>query len=635
MHRALFNTRCWLAVLCVACALAYWRGLYGDFLFDDFPNIVTNPALQAIQHGDKPDWLMVMFLTGSGILRRPISMLSFGLNVYAFGMDPFAFKLVNVLIHLASGTLLYALFRRIAGRLAPTAGPMRSDIVAFFGAAIWLLHPLHVSSVLYIVQRMNLLATMFVLAGLLCYTEGRLRMLRGETGLLSALSGLCLFGLLAVFSKENGALIAMYALAIELSCFRFTAPTRARSALIAFFCTTVALPAVLYAVHLGIHPESLAYARNGFTLYTRLISEARVLCDYLLWIFVPIPSFMGMYHDDIAVSSGLFAPISTVVSIGFLAALCVGAWSLRKRVPVFAFGVAWFLIGHSLESTIFPLELVFEHRNYLPMAGPLLAAVSLLSSVRVGARPSARVIAACGAIAIVLLGGITAIRADSWGSALSLALADVAHHPMSSRSQYEAGRAIAAAAARDGTLDKATPQAIAHLKRAAELDPLQVFPGVSMILLRGTSAPVPAAEVADLAHRLEHAASNEQANPFLQLLVAASNGQLGLTPSDVSTLFEAARSNPRWRPQVRAMMLNDYGAYMFNVVRDQEEAVRLTTAAAALDPTSPYFQLNLAKIASGMGRTEAAREHLAAAGALDKTGLYDGDIKELQRQLGR
>jgi hypothetical protein len=451
--------------------------------------------------------------------------------------------------------------------------------------------------------------------------------------LLAAVAGTCLFGLLAVFSKENGALIVLYALAIEWLCFRFEAPVGKRRMLLAFFSLSVALPALLFAVHLAMHPESLIYERNGFTLYTRLLSEARVLCDYLVWIFVPLPAFMGMYHDDIAVSAGLFAPVTTALSIAFLGILCAGAWLLRKRQPAFAFGIAWFLIGHSLESTIFPLELVFEHRNYLPMAGPLFAAIWLLASVRSQRWPAPRTFAVCGGIAIAVLGGITASRADSWGSALSLALADVTHHPMSSRSQYEAGRAVAAAGARNGNLKTVTPDAIAYLKHAAALDPRQVFPGVSVILLRGTAGAVPADEVADLAHRLRNAASNEQANPFLQLMVAASNAQLALTPTDMATLFDAALANPRWRPQVRAMMYNDYGAYRFNIEGNREEGIRLTQLAATTDPRNAYFEINLTKIALAIGDKALATKHLASAKRLDALGLHDEDIRMLERQL--
>jgi len=632
MRRVLSDTRCWLALLCGACALAYLPGLGGSFLFDDFPNIVDNAALQAIQNGAAPDWLAVMVTTGAGMLRRPLSMFTFGLNVYAFGMSPFAFKLVNLLIHLLNGMLLYGVIKRIAARLLPQATVVRPETVALFAAGVWLLHPLHVSSVLYIVQRMNLLSSLFILAGLLCYAEGRLRMIRGETGLLLATSSICLFGLLAVFSKENGALIVGYALAIEWFCFRFEGTLRDRRMLNAFFWLTVALPIALFASYVATHPQFLVYSRNGFTLYTRLLSEARVLCDYLLWIFVPAPSFMGMYHDDIAVSSGIVAPATTALSIAFLAALSITAWRMRRRQPAVALGVAWFLVGHSLESTIFPLELVFEHRNYLPMAGPLLAAVCLFAS-RPAMRLPTRTLHVTSALVLAVLTATTSIRSNAWGSPLSLALADVSHHPLSSRSHYEAGRALAVAGAKAGNSAAIQPQAIEHFRRAADLDPRQVFPSIAILLLRGDTAPATPAEIADLAVRLRNVESNEQASPFLQFIVAGSEGKLGLSPSDMAILFNAALANPYWSPTVRAMMLNNYGAYQFNILHDQQEAIRLTIAASAAEPTNPYFPLNLAQIAVAVGDREKAAEYLGKAKELDKAHIHDQAIEQVGRQI--
>jgi hypothetical protein len=632
--RRVFDLRWWMLAACIGCLLAYLRGLGGDFLFDDIPNIVANPAMQGVANG-KPDWLAVAFLTGSGLLRRPISMLSFGLNIEAFGMSPYAFKVVNLIVHLLNGVVLFALFRRIADRLTPAVPISRAHAVALIAASVWLLHPLQVSSVLYIVQRMNLLATLFTLLGLLCYVEGRLRMLRGESGLPVSIAGVCVFGLLAVFCKENGALIVVYALAIEWLCFHFDASKRERWTLRGFFVLTVAVPIALYAIYLMIHPQSLAYSRNGFTLYTRLLSEARVLCDYLVWIFVPAPSLMGMYHDDIAVSSGVFSPITTAVSIVFLATLCASAWLLRKRLPAFTFGVAWFLIGHSIESTIIPLELVFEHRNYLPMAGPLLALVCMLASVNARHWPSPRALAVCAGLAIAVLAGVTTARANNWSSALSLALTDAGNHPLSARSQYDAGRAITVDGAKRGDLAGAIERAKPYIVRAAELDPKQIYPRIALIRFRGTTESVPAEEISDLAKRLRNADSNEQANPFLEMLVAASNSKLALTPSDVSTLVEAALANPFWRPQVRAMMLNDYGAYQFNIVRNPQEAIRLTRQATAIDSVNPYFELNLAKIALAIGDKALASEHLDAARRLNKLALYDKDIDDLQEQLAR
>jgi len=630
MHR-LRDPRCWLAFISIVCALVYLRGVAGDFfLFDDFQNIVSSPPMQLLGKGP-PDWIGVMFLNATGPTRRPLSMLSFALNILAFGMNPVAFKAVNLLLHLANGALLYALLRRIVGRLVPPTTTVSPDVLALVITGVWLLHPLHVSSVLYITQRMNVLATTFMLAGLLCYAEGRLLALRGDrAGVWTGIIGMGLLGLLAVFSKETGALIIAYAFVIEWFCFRFEAPAQQRWLLRALYLLGLALPLALYAGHLVLHPESLNWTRHGFTVTTRLLSEARVVCDYLVWTFIPLPSSMTIFHDDIVASSGLFAPPTTALSIAFLLGLALAAWHWRERAPAFAFGVAWFFAGHALESTVLPMELVFEHRHYFPMVGPLLAAVCSIAGLRL-ASPRAPAVAAFAAL--VLVGAFTAVRANDWRDALSMTQADVRDHPLASRSQYEAGRALVIDSVKRGNLDAVKPEAIAYIRRAAELDRYQVPPSAALVMIHGKDEPVPQNEVDDLAERLRNARSSEQANPFLDLLVSASNSQLSLTPAQVATLFDAAIANPRWRDPVRAMLMNNYGAYVFNIVRDEGEAMRLTAEAGKTDPVNPYYPLNLAKIAAAKGDADSARRYLADAERLDKVQQYRSDIAELQRAL--
>lgn len=630
--RLLRDPRHWLALLTIAGVLVYARGVTGDFfLFDDFQNIVLSPPMQMLGKGP-PDWIGVMFLNATGPTRRPLSMLSFGLNILAFGMSPPAFKVVNLLLHLANGALLYALLRRIVGRLLPQGTNVSADALALVVAGVWLLHPLHVSSVLYITQRMNVLATTFMLAGLLCYVEGRLLSLRGDrSGIWTGIVGMGLLGLLAVFSKETGAMIIVYAFLIEGFCFRFEAPPRQRWPLLALYAGGLALPLMLYAVRLVLHPELLSWTRHGFTVGTRLLSEARVVCDYLIWTFVPLPSSMTIFHDDIAASTGLFAPPTTALSIAFLLGLALAAWHWRRRAPAFAFGVAWFFAGHALESTVLPMELVFEHRHYLPMVGPLLAAACFAASFRARA-PRALTVGAMAALALV--GAATAVRANDWRDALTMAEADARNHPQSSRCQYEAGRALAEDGARRGAFAEIKPQAVAYIRRAAELDPYQVPPSAALVIIHGTDEPVPQGEVDMLAERLRNARSNEQANPFLDLLVSASNGKLSLTPAQVSTLFDAAIANPRWIKRVRAMMFNNYGAYQFNIVHDTPEALRLTGQAGTMDPASAYFPLNLAKISAAAGDMDAARRHLATARKMDTLSQYRNDIDELHRTIG-
>jgi len=621
-----------LLTLSALCLLAYLIGLNGDFLFDDFYNLVDNRSLQAIGTPAQ-DWLALALSSDAGILRRPVSMLTFGINVSLFGMNPFAFKLVNVGIHLLSGALVYVIGRRLAGRLVNpgiAANTVRPEALALVATGLWLLHPLHVSGVLYIVQRMNELSALFILAGLLCYVDGRLRMLRGEPAASKTILALSLFGLLAAASKENGALITAYALVIEAICFRFEAPQpRQRRIIQGFFWLSVALPLVLFVVYLATHPAwlSIGYGRRDFTLYERLLSEARILCDYLVWIFAPVPAWMGIFHDDIPKSTGFLNPVSTVFAIVFLITLAVAAWKLRRRSPGFAFGVAWFLIGQTMESTIVPLEIVFEHRNYLPMAGLLLGTVCAIGPWLASQLPRRALALGCTAL-MLSCAALTASRAAGWSDQLTFALTEAHHHPDSARAQYEAGRQLVIASNGNGD-----PRAESYFARSAMLDKEQIAPVTSLMLIEASRGEVAQFALDDLADRLRHTRNLTAGNAFLNMLIVASQSKLSLTPAYISSLVEATLANPQFAPITRAMIMNNYGAYLYNIVHDTKGAIGWTLAAAEENPGNPYFQLNLAKIAISIKQPGKAKEFLETAKQLDKLGLYNKELKDLERQL--
>lgn len=617
----------------VLCLTSYLASLGGGYLFDDFQNILANPALRALGTPAQ-SWFAVAFSSDAGELRRPLSMLSFGLDVAWFGMNPLAAKIVNLLLHLLNGWLVYLLALRLAPGLLGGRSE-RAKHVALFAAAAWLLHPLQVSTVAYIVQRMTELSALFTLLGLAGYLKYRQQMLEGRDALANALACLLTGGIAATLSKENGVLIIGYALVIEATCLRFAAPTaHARTQLRATFAVLVGLPATAIAGYLLTHPNWLlgGYAARDFTLGERLLTQARVLWDYLGWTFWPDPRAMGLYHDDIATSHALFAPPVTALAVAGLAGLVVSAWLFRRRVPAFSFAIAWFLVGHSMESSVLPLELVFEHRNYLPTAGLLLGA-SCLFVACLPDRINSRAMILVGSLALGTLAALTAWRARDWGEPLRFAMSEVRNHPSSARNQYAAGRAILLDGAQGQMGAAAETLALPYFHRATKLDPNSIHGLVATILIDARRGPVSPADLHELAQRLRVIRPYNKANPFLDLLSAAGTEKLSLDGKDLSALVDAAMDNPQLPAKVRARVLNNYGAWQFNVAHDAQAAVSLTSAAAALQPTDAYYPLNLAQIASLLGQRDKALEYLTQARKLDATGAYAAQISDLLQQL--
>jgi tetratricopeptide (TPR) repeat protein/uncharacterized membrane protein HdeD (DUF308 family) len=471
-----------LASLLVLTLLVYARGLSGPFLFDDFPNVIEQPHIAV----DTLEWqaLKNAGLTNqSGPVGRPLPAVTFALNFYFAGQrfDRVAFKGVNLAIHLANGLLVWVLARLLVGQFRARTGDFRSEsFVAYLPlviAGMWLLHPLQLTSVLYVVQRMNSLSALFVLAGLVVFCYGRRRLAEerslGLSLMVTGLAGGTVFGMLC---KENAVLLPFYAVVIEVfACDRGALSARNKRRLGWFYAATVGLPALAAAMLLLHNPGVVSggYATRSFELDERLLTQARVLFFYLGLILLPRLNAFGLFHDDVVVSRSLLEPWTTGLSVlGILLLLVVVAWSLARRRYVLGFAVGWFLVGHALESSVFPLELVHEHRNYLPIFGVLFAGLYFGAQVMDRAK---RLPAGLIVFPVVLFGAVTFVRADTWGDQERWVNAQLRHHPQSARVQ----ESYAEHARQRGRFETAYE----HFSRAAELNRAAISPLIAMARL--------------------------------------------------------------------------------------------------------------------------------------------------------
>ena len=420
---------------CIALALPFllltylfliWPGLSGPFLFDDFPNLENLNALWRNGSGPHIGDYIASF---KGIPGRPLSALSFLLNDMAWPSDPFAFKYTNVMLHLLNGVLLFGLIRLLArhARCLPS-----SDWFALTALAIWLFHPLFLSAQLLAVQRMTVLSASFCLAGLWIYAKLLLSANSFGKSLLAA-AVLGLFTLLAILSKENGALLPAFAWVIQATLWREVLAEK--SPIVRHFSTAaVAIPSVAIALlilYSGLQHN--AYSGRQFDLTERLLTQIHVIPDYLRQILLPTLADGGIYHDDYPITRSLFDSASTtLLALLLLAISSLALWKF-KQWPLVAFAILWFFVGHAMESTVIPLELYFEHRNYLPAIGPLMAIAALPFMLKSYQKTVAFMLAGWFCFLIAL----TTAQARLWGNWEMLATVWSAEHPMSQRAAQE------------------------------------------------------------------------------------------------------------------------------------------------------------------------------------------------------
>ncbi len=415
-----------LAVLCalsVLTVMLYWPALSGPLLLDD--SIVITPLLHAAQLNH--DWRSFLF-SDSGPLGRPLAMASFIVNAQ-WSLDLRYWKATNLVLHLLNGCLVYALFAHLARVVGRPLASAR--LLALGGTALWLLHPLHISTVMYLCQRMTELATLFGLLAMLLYTRGRMAGADSRAARWAIASAFLICTPLAALAKEIGLLTPFYLLALEV-CFFDTAQWPRPRWLSRLLLACTLLPLAVGGIYFATHWQSNfvgPYSLREFGPLERVLTEARVLVGYLTWLVVPHRTALGFYHDDVAIAH--WPPdLTTLTSLAVLCVLMTLAWRWRRRTPLLAFGILLFFLGHALESSVFALELVFEHRNYLPAIGICLALAAAASQL-LDARRGTLLL---GAFAL-LYGLVTASMTPTWGNEGALYAAFQHDHPNSQRAR--------------------------------------------------------------------------------------------------------------------------------------------------------------------------------------------------------
>jgi len=623
-----------LLVLGLLVVASYWAGLHGSFVFDDVGNIVDNPTLRTFD-GSLQSLLAAATSGTSSPLGRPLSMASFALNYSAFGDSAFPFKLVNLVIHVLNTVLVWALARLLWDRLGRDSATARSLVPPIALAAAWALHPLNLTPVLLVVQRMTSLAAFFTLSALLAYLYGR--QVKGRRGLLAIAVALFVCWPAAILAKETGLLLPVYIFLCEWLLLGTFQSTPARVKWLAG-STIGAVFAALCWAEWGF--LMAGYGVRDFDLAERLMTEARVLWFYLGQLLLPAPSAFALFHDDIAVSRGLLTPPTTIFAIAGWLVVIVLAYRWRARAPLFAFAVFWFLASHLLESTVLPLEIAYEHRNYIAFFGLFLWLASLLFPDRKDvAWYVPRLVLAASFVTVCAL--VTSLRSSLWADEFQRTQAEVAQHPLSARANYQAAVVAMQRTFESGGGNPMAYQMVQYFyKRAADLDKSGKAPLIGLVHLDCVTGQRsdPAVRSALLRRFSSERFTHGDRAVIQSLSGLLVENRLCMGDEEVKALVDAALSNPTADGSLRGMIYAvamDYAAAKMN---SMPLALAYAQAAVASDPGSVVLRSNLIHVLLRAHRVDDARREymiLNEGPHLARDGPVLNELKTLFEAMGK
>ena len=425
--------------------IAYSNTLYSPPILDDFHSFITEK--QVYISNWSIDTLISLSMTKFG-WSRLIPMATFSWDHWWGQGSIYVFHLTNILIHFTCLIALYWMTYQLSqadqaqNAKNPDAPTISSCALAIWVMAIWGLHPAQTNAVTYLVQRMASLVTLFCVLSVASYVSARRIHLRDGIKLKPLLLYMVtsLFAVFSFLSKENSIMLPMVLVCTEVWFFQ---PESLGSLLGKFrfrhwvALTCIGLIVLVFVLHSWPKVVS-SYQDRHFTLFERLLTETRVVVWYMSILLWPAPGRLSMEHD-VELSTSFLQPYTTAFSIIVLAGILWTALRWRRKYRLATYGMMWFFLHLLLESSVVPLELVFEHRMYLPSAGFALTLVSigyLLSRRLCAALPHGLLQRAAWCSFCVIIAALTLatfFRNETWRTPISIHEDSVAKAPKNPR----------------------------------------------------------------------------------------------------------------------------------------------------------------------------------------------------------
>ncbi len=455
-----------IALVVVLISISYSNTFDSPFLYDGIGMLKNNPEIKNLNKA---------FGNLSGF-NRSITYLTFAFNYYFSGMSPAGYHTFNLIFHILT-SLGVGFFIYKTSLLTAKEGEnarRRSKWIGFLSTFIFGLHPVHTEAVTYIYQRATVLSAAFYVFSMIAYIKFRSSRSKTKKWLFLGVLVLCAY--LGMASKANTFMLPFFLVLYEFFFFKDLNWRKMGKNFLYI------IPAGGLMFGFAIYVRGMNFMRTmfsrydvrPFTLTERILTEFRVVVYYISLIFYPHPSRLKLAYN-LDLSTSLISPPETLYSflvIVFLTALAVVT---AEKYRTISFGIFWFFGNLVLESTVFPLKLIFEHRLYLPSIGLILVFCVLftetlekLDSVKgkmnVPGKISSKAIGIIAASILILLLSIsTYTRNHDWRSRISIWKDAVSKTPESVDALNAVGNAYI-------EKDK-EERGVKYLKKALEIDP--------------------------------------------------------------------------------------------------------------------------------------------------------------------
>jgi hypothetical protein len=422
-----------ILILSAIGALIYSNTLTAAFQFDDKLNIVDNLLIRDISNLWPP--------TGA----RWFGLLTFSLNFMLGGLNPVGYHLVNIGIHILTGLSVY-LFVRLTLRTPffsrRTGAVITDGWYAFACALLFVAHPIQTQAVTYIVQRFASLASLLFMLSCNFYLMARLttadrnippshertRCLLTRTALYVA-AGVC--ALLSLKTKENAYTLPVVLLTYDLMFI--SSLSQLSAAFRKGWRTVISASGLMLFLFLYIASRygfegffDKLKATNEISRHDYLITQFRVIITYLRLLFFPVGQTVDHHYRiyNSLFSADILASLAVIVFLLVSAAyLCKLSRTGSGCLRLVSFGILWFFITLSIESSFIPIiDVMFEHRLYLPSIGAVIAVISVIvyALERTGSRFALRMAAGILIVVTITLSCAAHLRNRVWQNELTL-----------------------------------------------------------------------------------------------------------------------------------------------------------------------------------------------------------------------